>query len=274
MNLFNNKYLARKIEDIKIKGTKEYITKRKKTAPTYYGDYFSLDERGTAFLMDGYCFCVGFGLNGEILSEDIEMIDNFYRKKGVSSHIHFELTPYSSQQFIMLLQEKGYTLDDFLAVWVLDLGEWNSSQSHLKSDKVSIIKVTSKDSYEWARTVAIGFLNNEKVKEESIESNRCFISLSNSVAFLLKENETSVAGGLLAINEQLGEMFLTSTIPSHRGKMYQNLLIEERIKYAKSKGCTHLTVTTKPNNTSARNMERNGFKLAYNKVIMKSPLIN
>ncbi|NHC40656.1 GNAT family N-acetyltransferase [Bacillus sp. MM2020_1] len=60
---------------------------------------------------------------------------------------------------------------------------------------------------------------------------------------------------------------------NNRGRGYQNLLIEERINYAKSKGCTYLTVTTKPNNTSARNMERSGFKLAYNKVIMKGPQI-
>lgn len=274
MNLFNNEDLARKIEDIKIKGTKEYITKRKKIAPTYNGDYFSLDERDYAFFMDGYCFGVGFGLNGEILSKDIEMIENFNRKKGVCSHIHFELTPYSSQPFLILLQEKEYTLDNFLAVWALNLEEWKPSKANLKSDKVSIIKVTPNDSYEWARTVAIGFSSNENATEESIESVRCFLNLSNSVAFLLKEDQSSVAGGFLAINDHLGEMFLTSTIHSHRGKRYQNLLIEERIKYAISKGCTHLTVTTKPNNTSARNMERNGFKLVYNKVIMKSPLLN
>ncbi|QIZ08051.1 GNAT family N-acetyltransferase [Priestia megaterium] len=128
------------------------------------------------------------------------------------------------------------------------------------------------NAYEWARTVALGFSSDQNTTEDSIESVRGFINLSHSAAFLLKEKEESVAGGFVAISDQLGEMFLTSTIQTHRGRGYQNVLIEERINYAKSKGCTHLTVATKPNNTSARNMERNGFKLAYNKVIMKSSL--
>lgn len=274
MSLFNNIDLAKKIENIKIKGTKEYIIKRKKISPSYNGDYFALEGKGNVFCMDGYCFSVGFGLIEEILISDIEMIENYIRKKGIASHIHFELTPYINQPSLKILQERGYTLDHFLAVWVLNLEEWQPGNDNLKSDKVSIIRVTPDESYEWARTVALGFSSDENTTKDSIESVRCFLNLSNSDAFLLKENDVSVAGGFLAINNQLGEMFLTSTIHSYRGKRYQNSLIEERIKYAKSKGCTHLTVTTKPNNTSARNMERNGFKLVYNKVIMKSPLLN
>ena len=274
MNLFNNVDLARKIENIKIIGTKEYIVNRQKMSPSYNGDYFELDGKANVFCMDGYCFSVGFGLDREIYSSDIAMIEDSIRKKGISSNIHFELTPYSSQSSLKILQERGYTLDHFLTVWVLNLEEWKSSNDNFNSDKVSVIRVTADESYEWARTVALGFSSDENITEDSIQSVRCFLILSNSVAFLLKENEVSAAGGFLAMNDNLGEMFLTSTIHLHRGKGYQNYLIEERIKYAKSKGCTQITVTTKPNNTSARNMERNGFKLAYNKVILKSPFLN
>ena len=274
MSLFNNIDLARKIENIKIKGTKEYIMKRKKISPSYNGDCFALEGMGNVFCMEDYCFGVGFGLNEEVLSSDIEIIENSILKKDFFSHIQFELTPYTNQQFLGILQERGYTLDHFLAVWVLNLEEWKPRNISLKSDKISIKRVTPDESYEWARTVALGLSSDENTTKDSIESVRCFLNLSNSDAFLLKEDEVGVAGGFLAINDQLGEMFLTSTIHPYRGKGYQNLLIEERIKYAKSKGCTHLTVTTKPNDTSARNMERNGFALVYNKVIMKSPLLN
>lgn len=268
----NNEGLARKIEEIKIQGTMEYIINRKKLSPTYNGDYLSLDGRGTVFQMDNYCFGVGFGLNGDVLSSDIERVENFIRKKENCSNIHLELTPFSDQTLLKILQESGYTLEQFLAVWVLKLEDWNPNKGNLRNDEVSIVKVGAEESYEWARTVALGFSSDQNTTEDSIESVRGFLNLSHSAAFLLKEKEESVAGGFVAISDQLGEMFLTSTIQTHRGRGYQNLLIEERIKYALSKGCTHLTVTTKPNNTSARNMVRNGFKLAYNKAIMKSSL--
>lgn len=272
MSLFNNMDLVRKIENSKIQGTTEYINYRKLITPSYNGEYLSLDAKGTMFHMDGYCFGVGFGLNDELLVSDLDHIEDFINKQEASATIHFEVTPFVDQSFLLVLQERGYTLDQFLAVWVLNLEDWKPNNWKSKSEHVSIIKVTSEDSYDWAHTVALGNSDDNLATKESIESVKCFLSVSNSTAFLLKENEVSVAGAHLAITEQLGEMFLTGTIASHRGKGYQNLLIEERIYYAISKGCTHLAVTTKPNTTSARNMERNGFQLIYNKAIMKSPM--
>jgi len=265
--------LVRKIENIKIKGTMEYIINRNKMSTSYNGDYFSLNAKGTMFQMDNYCFGVGFGLTGDVLLSDIKSVENYIRKKGNCATIHFEVTPYADQTLLKILQAKGYTLDHFLTVWILKLEDWNPSKGKWKNEDVSIVKVSAEESSEWARTVALGFSEDQKTTEDSIESVRGFFNLSNSAAFLVKEKEESVAGGFIVISDQLGEMFLTSTIQTHRGRGYQNLLIEERINYAKSRGCTYLTVTTKPNNTSARNMERSSFKLAYNKVIMKGPQI-
>ncbi|TWT07692.1 GNAT family N-acetyltransferase [Planococcus sp. CPCC 101016] len=276
MRLFNNIDLAREIENIKIKGTKEYIVNRKKISPIYTGDYLALHGKGYVFSMEKYFFSVGFGLKEEVSSSDIKLIENFVLNKNIlpCPRVHFEVTPYSDPLFLTIIQEKGYTLDHFLSVWVLDLEAWAPTDTSFKSDEVSIIRVATNQAYEWAKTVASGIAEDNTATEDSIESIRCFFNVPDTEAFLLKDNDQSVAGGFLMLNGQLGELFLTSTIHSHRGMGYQNLLIEERIKYAKSRGCTYLTVTTKPNNTSARNMERNGFKLGYNKAIMKSPLLN
>lgn len=269
MGMFNDVKLAKKIEGIKIKGTKEYVSKRKEKSPLYAGDYVELDEMGHAFCLDDSVFCVGLGFNEDPSLNDIEMIERFAHEKS----IHIELTPYSNQDLLAILQEKCYTLDHFLAVWILDLKQWEPSKARVASDDVAVIKVTPHESYDWARTVANGFSSDGRATEGSIDSAKAFLDLTNSQAFLLRDHEESAAAGFLVIDDQLGEMFLTSTIFSHRGKGYQNLLIEDRIQFAKSKGCTQVTVTTKPNNSSARNMERNGFVLAYNKAVMKSPML-
>jgi hypothetical protein len=274
MRLFNNIDLAREIEDIKIRGTKEYITIRKEISPEYMGDYLALNGKGYVFCMDDYFFSVGFGLKEEVSLSDIELIENFALNRNKSPQVHFEVTPYSDQLFLGILQKKSYTLDHFLSVWVLDLEAWTPGSNDLKRNEVSIKRVTPDQSYEWAKTVALGFAKDNVATEDSIESIKCFLNVPDTEAFVVMENNISVAGGFLMLNGQLGEMFLTSTINSERGKGYQNLLIEERLKSAKSKGCKYITVTTKPNNASARNMERNGFKLGYNKAVLKSSLLN
>lgn len=274
MGLFNNIDLAREIENIKIKGTKEYIADRKKISPLYESDYLALNGKGCAFCTEDYFFSVGFGINEKVLLSDIELIESFALNRKISPRMHFEVTPYGDPLFLTILQEKGYTLDHFLSVWVLDLEAWEPTAASFKSDVVSIIKVAPDQAYEWAKTVASGIAEDNAPTEGSIESVRCFFNVPDTAAFMVKENGQSAAGGFIMLNGQLGELFLTSTIHSHRGKGYQNLLIEERMKFAKSRGCKYLTATTKPNNTSARNMERNGFKLVYNKAIMKSPLLN
>jgi len=274
MTLLINNELARKIEDIKLQGTREYVIERKRKSPLYKGEYFSLDDKGTVFLMDNYCFGVGFGINGEVLSSDIETLENYICRSGIQDRLYFEVTPFSNQSFITFLHERGYTLDHFLNVWILVLDDWVTNKNSLEDKNVEVIQVKDKESYEWARTVALGFSSDNNVTEEAVESVRGFMYLNNSKAFLLKENGKSVAGGFLAIRDQLGELFSTSTIESHRGKGYQNVLIEERIKFAKLKGCSHLTVTTNPTTASSRNMERQGFKLVYNKVVLKSPQLN
>lgn len=233
----------------------------------------ALDEKGCVFCTGDYFFSVGFGLEEEVSMADIDLIENFALNRKISPRMHFEVTPYSDPLFLTILQEKGYTLDHFLSVWVLDLEAWTPPDTSFKSDEVSIGRVAPDQAFEWAETVAAGIAEDNTATEDSIESVRCFFNVPDTAAFLLQDNGQSAAGGFLMLNGQLGELFLTSTIHSYRGKGYQNLLIEERMKYAKSRGCRYLTVTTKPNNTSARNMERNGFQLGYNKAIMKSPLL-
>nr|WP_316046497.1 GNAT family N-acetyltransferase [Planococcus glaciei] len=114
------------------------------------------------------------------------------------------------------------------------------------------------------------FQKDQTVGEETMEAARAFLEVPGNTGFLLKQDGKSVAGGTLAIDGQLAELFLASTVAEYRGKGYQNRLIEERLRHAKARGCRHATATTEPNTVSARNMENNGFRLIYNKAVLKS----
>ncbi|WKA57100.1 GNAT family N-acetyltransferase [Planococcus shenhongbingii] len=274
MTLVNNKSLARKIEAIKSRGTKEYIIKHKEMNPAANMDYLTLQGKGEVFCTGNVCFGIGFGLNGVLVENDLNVIEDFIRKRKEVAHAEFELTPFCDPLLLAQLQERNYTFDHFLAVWVVELENWQPKENRLKDEAVTVAEVSGEETYEWAWTVALGISRDNTVTEEMMESTRTFLEVSNTAGFLLKANGESIAGATIAIDGKLGELFLTSTVKAFRGRGFQNLLIEERLRYAKEKGCSHVTVTTQPDTVSARNMERNGFKLMYNKAVVKSPRIH
>ncbi|MGK7378137.1 GNAT family N-acetyltransferase [Planococcus sp. 1R117A] len=274
MTLVNNKSLARKIEAIKSRGTKEYIIKHKEMNPAANMDYLALQGKGDVFCTGNVCFGIGFGQDGVLVENDLNVIEDFIRKRKEVAHAEFELAPFCDPLLLALLQERNYTFDHFLAVWIIELENWQPKENRLKDEAVTVAEVSGEETYEWAWTVALGISRDNTVTEELMESTRTFLEVSNTAGFLLKANGESIAGATIAIDGKLGELFLTSTVQAFRGRGFQNLLIEERLRYAKEKGCSHVTVTTQPDTASARNMERNGFQLMYNKAVVKSPHIH
>lgn len=270
MVLVNNKELARKIEYIKRKGTKDYIEKQLERNPFANSACLSLEGKGDFFCTGSVSFGVGFGMEDSLVKRDVELIEEFIRNQRGISHARFELTPFCDPLLTAMLQERHYTFERFLAVWVLELESWEAEESRQTTNAWTIQKAAGEECDEWAWTVALGISKDQTVGEETMEAARAFLEVPGNTGFLLKEDGISVAGGTLAIDGQLAELFLASTVPGYRGKGYQNRLIEERLRYAKARGCTHATVTTEPNTVSARNMERNGFRLIYHKAVVKS----
>jgi GNAT superfamily N-acetyltransferase len=269
----NNKELARKIENIKRRGTKEFILQQKEANPYAEAQFLPFKGKGDLFCTGNASFGVGFGMEEAVVHKDLEAMEEFVRNLKRIPYIQFELTPFCDPLLIRLLQERRYTLDHFLSVWVLELDGWQPPENLSQDRAVTIQEVAGEEKFEWAWTVALGISEDGTVSEEAMESTRIFLDVPSNAGFLLQENGKSAAGGTLAIDGPLAELFLASTVKTFRGRGYQNLLIQERLRHAKTKGCTHAAVTTKPDTASARNMERSGFQLMYNKAVLRSPAI-
>lgn len=259
--------LARRIERIKAEGTSAYIRHRKQTPP-YEGSELIVENKGHVFRMGNTSFAVGFGLNRPTSFYDLHQMEKWVRGKSVS-RLHIEVCPLADMSLIRLLQERNYTLDHFLDVWLLDVNTFELPES--ESNRVE--RVHADNVNEWARAIAQGFAETGSVLQETIETAKGFYALPENQAFLVREDEKAVAGGILAVQDRMGELFLTSTIPDHRGKGYQTQLIVERVSAAKAIGCEYVTVTTKADTASGRNMERLGFTPFYQKAVMKSPIL-
>lgn len=263
------------IEGLKKKGTRTYFKECGIQNPSFTGTYISLNGKGDVFCSGGSCHGIGFGTGEAITSADIDAIENFVRKKRADNTLFMEITPFADDFLLKRLQTLVYTVDHFLNVWVVDLNQWQPSPSRGNTDeKVRVENVDDSNIHEWAWTVALGLSNDDYQADVSVESVKAFSRNSENMAFVVKEAGVCSAGGCMTIEGQLAELFMTATLPTKRRKGFQSLLIDERLSYAKAAGCTHATVTTKPNTSSARNVIRSGFYLAYNKAVLRSPQID
>jgi len=64
---------------------------------------------------------------------------------------------------------------------------------------------------------------------------------------------------------RVGELYIASTLPAFRGRGVQTALLQARLAAARDAGCALVFVGARPANTSARNVERAGFGLAFTK---------
>ena len=86
---------------------------------------------------------------------------------------------------------------------------------------------------------------------------------SNSSLFLAELEKQPVAARAMTIAGDVALLAGASTIPAARRQGAQLALLEERLRYAATQGCSVGMMVTLPGSGSQRNAERHGFRIAY-----------
>lgn len=84
--------------------------------------------------------------------------------------------------------------------------------------------------------------------------------------------DAPVGAATLRIDDGLALLCGTTTLPAARRRGVQAALLIARLRDASRSGCTLAVVTTAPGSMSQRNVERQGFTLAYVRAILLLPL--
>ena len=71
----------------------------------------------------------------------------------------------------------------------------------------------------------------------------------------------------------VGELYIASTLPAFRRRGVQAALLRARLAAARDAGCALVFVGARLANTSARNVERAGFRLAFTKATFARPCV-
>ena len=88
--------------------------------------------------------------------------------------------------------------------------------------------------------------------------------------FLARVNGQPAGGAAMAIMDhvKIAALFGAATLAEFRGRGIKTALFHSRLQVAASSGAELAVVVTQPGTTSFRNAERQGFSLAYTKVVM------
>ncbi|HEV8426972.1 MAG TPA: GNAT family N-acetyltransferase [Pyrinomonadaceae bacterium] len=125
------------------------------------------------------------------------------------------------------------------------------------------VRAIEKDEVDlWAQTAYEGWSEFTEVAEFLRELNQV-TAHSKGLSFIAELEKQPIATGALTIAGDVALLAGASTVPGARRQGAQNALLEGRLRYAATQGCTVAMMVTLPGSGSQRNSERHGFRIAY-----------
>ncbi|KAI9368578.1 hypothetical protein BJX61DRAFT_210540 [Aspergillus egyptiacus] len=216
----------------------------------------------------------GFGMNGPVTEKDIDTIERIYSAIGVPPEIN--LCPFADPSARELLAPRGWMVCAEMNVWSLSLHDY-TGDSWPEGKEIVIGTVREEEMDQFITASTDGF----RVKDQESDLPRTLAYAAyhrpdSRVYFARINGQIAGTAAMALIKTPLGrvaELYLDSTVPEFRGKGVQAALLRTRLAEAKRAGFDIAAVTTWPQGTSARNVERVGFRLAYKKDVY-TPAVN
>jgi len=205
---------------------------------------------------------VGMGLHGPVSVKEFDRFEAFYHERACPAQI--VLSPYADMTLLEFVRDRGYRLTEFNSVMVCRLGEFRDMPP---SEGVRVERVTPQTARRWAEVLVEGFAEFGKLPASLFEPYGLMAHGLNFLAYVDGE-VVGGASGTLYPEHMVAAIFGAATLPKFRRRGVQNALFQARLRTAKAAGCELAVVCTQPASGSQRNAERNGFRLAYTKVVL------
>lgn len=205
---------------------------------------------------------VGMGLHGPVPTEEFDRFEAFYRERSCPAQI--VLSPYADMTLLEFVRDRAYRLTEFNSVMVCRLDEFREVTL---PESVRVERVTPQTAHRWAEVLVEGFAEFGELPPSLFEPYGLMAHGLNFLAYV-DDEVAGGASGTLYPEHKLAAIFGAATLPKFRRCGVQNALFQARLREAKAAGCESAVVCTQPASGSQRNAERNGFRLAYTKVVL------
>lgn len=251
--------LARRLERTEVQGNVDFVEARARAFPDVGAQW--IEVAGAYAMFDGVGSPVtqtfGLGMFQPITSEDLDRIEGFFQAKGAD--VFHEVCPLADNSVFTLFNERGYQPIEFSNVL------YRPITPDLRLHEPHGIKVRLVEKNEaklWSQTAFEGWSEFTEVADFFSDLAQV-TAVSKTLSFIAELNEKPIATGALTIAGDVALLAGASTIPTARRQGAQLALLEERLRYAASRGCTVGMMVALPGSGSQRNAERHGFRIAY-----------
>lgn len=212
-------------------------------------------------------FNLVFGTYKDLDQKDVDDISEWYfadvEKFG------FKIIPnMDNRDLIKELLAKGFEFSNFQNVVVREL------PSHLpeafSDHKFHIRAVTSENLSVFQDVLVKGFEATGIFADYLRKATEFMLETSAYKHYLCYDLDKPVGTGTIFLgNNKVANLENGSVLLEHRGKRIQQMLIDHRVQVAQEAGYDYVMSTTPGYDTGFRNLERNGFRLAYNALILE-----
>ena len=261
---FVDQEAARRLELNEMLPSRDYITQMMRLHPERGFDWRPL--AGGMMFFGGQrspmSQAIGMGLHGPVSATEFDEFEAFYRDRDTPAQI--VVAPFIDPSLMKLVGERGYRITEFNSVLVCRLADLRPSPF---PDHIRIERVTAATAHRWAEVLCEGFAEFGPFPTDLFEPYALLPHGLNYLAFVDGEPAGGAAGAFYP-EHRLAAIFGAATLPKFRNRGVQTALTSTRLLAARDAGCEIGMVCTQPGSGSQRNAERNGFRVAYTKVVM------
>jgi GNAT superfamily N-acetyltransferase len=203
---------------------------------------------------------IGVGLHGPVSDAEVDALGEFFRSRKAPAAI--ELCPLVDASLYERFAARNYRLLELTDVLILDDLAAARVPGTLPPG-VTVRAATPDEAKLWTVTVAQGFAEHYPVTQAMLDVIEGFYGRRDACFFLAFVDGIVAGGGAVFANHGVGGLFGASTLPPFRRGGVQSALLAARLAWAREKGCDLGVSFARPGSISHRNIERNGFRVAY-----------
>lgn len=211
---------------------------------------------------------IGIGLEGPVPEAEVKRLERFYYRRG--DDVRVEVCPLAHPSVTELFGQRGYRVVEYSNVLTRPVAAKTARGA--RPQGFTIEAAGANDARLWTETVCQGFAEHFPVTPELLELMLMFAGSPGATCYLARADGKAAGGATLSVRGKVAGLFGASTLPEFRNRGIQTALLRTRLAAAKAAGCEIAMSIAQPGSASHRNMERQGFHVAYTRVKFQKDL--
>lgn len=255
--------LSQKLERAEARANADFVETRARLMPESGATW--IDVGGVYAMFDGVespCTqTFGLGIFDTIAVAQMEKLEAFFTTRGAA--VFHEVSPMADPAITPMLSDRGYRPIEYTSVMYRSLSGTDKGKP-LKNPALTT-RIIERDEVDlWARTSAGGWATeDESLADFMFSFGRVSAQCAGAFPYLAELDGRAISTGMLFIHGEIAMLAGASTIPDGRNNGAQTALLESRLKFAASKGCSLAIMGASPGSQSQKNAQKNGFDIAY-----------